>query len=274
MPLDWTNIRVNVGARGRVRCGPGWHLAASWADNLTDYDLWFVWAGRGTMQLRDKRVELRPGVGFWMRPGGHYAAQQDLRDRIGASYIHFTLDGPSDDLPPEYFEATDATSFDGVMRRIVELGLLHQHRSEDARHRMQNAMATMLKSLLMEVEILSLDQPEQHDASLNRDTTQKIMRAAAKIAEDPADAPSVEMLSEMYGYSSGHFTRLFKSLLGQSPKNYTVMMRIERGKQLLRETGQSITDIAATLGYPDAFAFSSQFKKKTGKSPSDYRARK
>ncbi len=72
MALNWDTLSVQLAKGcGRVRCEPGWRLARRWSQRLTDLDLWFVWAGRGMMEMRDgRRLELRPGVALWMRPAG------------------------------------------------------------------------------------------------------------------------------------------------------------------------------------------------------------
>ena len=91
MPLDWDKLNVRVNPSGRVRCEPGWRLRADWVEKLTDFDFWFVWAGRGVIRLVDQTVELMPGVGIWARPGRFYEAEQDASDRLGVSFIHFEL---------------------------------------------------------------------------------------------------------------------------------------------------------------------------------------
>src|ERR1700722_3665889 len=116
------HFQPKINRAGRVRCEPGWRL--DWSDPgfLTDFDLWFVWAGFGRMKLRAGEAALRPGVCLWMRPGGVYVAQQDLRNRLGVTFIHFDLRPPpraGAGIPPEVHEVRDFVFFDAVSRRIV-----------------------------------------------------------------------------------------------------------------------------------------------------------
>ena len=48
-------------------------------------------------------------------------------------------------------------------------------------------------------------------------------------------------------------------------------MKIDRAKQLLRESDRNVSQIAEILGYDNSFYFCSQFKKFTGMSPLEYR---
>ena len=62
------NLDVVLNYMGRLRCDPGWRLDPRWARDLRDYDLWYVWAGRGRMVTSDGPIDLHPGRGLWMRP--------------------------------------------------------------------------------------------------------------------------------------------------------------------------------------------------------------
>ena len=75
----------------------------------------------------------------------------------------------------------------------------------------------------------------------------------------------------MLDLSQFHFSRLFKQSLGLSPYQYLIEQRIERAKQLLKETNQSILDIALNCGYNSHSHLSKQFRQVTGMTPKAYR---
>jgi len=60
---------------------------------------------------------------------------------------------------------------------------------------------------------------------------------------------------------------------GETPKDYMIRARLERAATLLRESSQTIGQIADALGYRDAGFFSRQFKQKLGFSPARFRCR-
>ena len=59
----------------------------------------------------------------------------------------------------------------------------------------------------------------------------------------------LENLAQLLDISQFHFSRLFKQSLGSSPYQYLIHQRIERAKLLLKQTDQSIVDIAFDCGF-------------------------
>lgn len=75
------------------------------------------------------------------------------------------------------------------------------------------------------------------------------------------------------GYSRFHFVRVFKTVYGQTPGQYLTRRRIERAEELLRSANLSVTEICTLVGFSSLGTFSTRFKKQTGLTPSEYRAK-
>lgn len=71
--------------------------------------------------------------------------------------------------------------------------------------------------------------------------------------------------------SPSYFTRAFKEEVGMSPINYLLKTRIERAKELLKETQMKVSDIALGVGFANQQRFNEIFKKYTGITPLHYR---
>ena len=56
------------------------------------------------------------------------------------------------------------------------------------------------------------------------------------------------------------------------PHRYTVQRRVERAKELLRHTGNSLTGIAAATGFADQSHFTAAFRREVGVTPGRFRA--
>jgi len=78
-------------------------------------------------------------------------------------------------------------------------------------------------------------------------------------------------LAQLLDMSQFHFSRLFKQSLGMSPYQYLLQQRVERAKQLLKNTDRLITDIALSCGFNSHSHLSKQFKQLTGITPKAYR---
>ena len=79
-------------------------------------------------------------------------------------------------------------------------------------------------------------------------------------------------LAQLLGISQFHFSRLFKQSVGTAPYQYLLQQRIERAKQLLKQTNKSIVEIAFLCGFNSHSHLSQQFRQFTGMTPTAYRA--
>lgn len=68
-------------------------------------------------------------------------------------------------------------------------------------------------------------------------------------------------------FSRFHFIRLFRKIVGKTPHQYLIDVRIEQAKQLLRE-GATVSATCFAVGFDSVSSFSGLFKRRTGLSPS------
>ncbi len=67
------------------------------------------------------------------------------------------------------------------------------------------------------------------------------------------------------------FIRSFRHYMGMTPMQYITSIRINKARELLKNTDYSIQEISALSGYENPLYFSRIFHKQTGYSPSRYR---
>jgi two-component system response regulator YesN len=89
-----------------------------------------------------------------------------------------------------------------------------------------------------------------------------------------AEEFDMDTISEQLGYHPTYLSRLFEKRYSTSPTKYQTQLRMERAKYLLlHEPEVSVRRISELTGYPDQGYFSRIFKKQTGLSPNQYRAK-
>ncbi len=93
------------------------------------------------------------------------------------------------------------------------------------------------------------------------------------IRDHPERRFTLGELAAKTGYTADHFTRIFRAATGQSPKEFMIRQRMERARELLRDSSHTVTQIADLLGYADLGFFSRQFKEQVGTSPDGFRRR-
>jgi AraC-like DNA-binding protein len=82
---------------------------------------------------------------------------------------------------------------------------------------------------------------------------------------------SRESVAEVFHITPNHLSHLFSRDLGIGFGAYLTGVRLESAKALLGDYELSIKEIAGHCGFADANYFSRLFRKRTGRSPSDYR---
>jgi AraC-like DNA-binding protein len=82
---------------------------------------------------------------------------------------------------------------------------------------------------------------------------------------------TVQQLTGVAGMSESTLMRSFRRLLGRSPIDYLIRLRVSKACELLQHGDLRITEVAYECGFGDSNYFSRQFRKVTGQTPRDYR---
>ncbi|MGA8438853.1 MAG: AraC family transcriptional regulator [Candidatus Sulfotelmatobacter sp.] len=94
--------------------------------------------------------------------------------------------------------------------------------------------------------------------------------AITSIHDEPAHDWTVEELGQRAGMSRSIFALRFKETVGVSPMEYLTRWRMLLAGDRMANTSDSISEIARSLGYESASAFTKAFKKIMGCSPRRY----
>lgn len=91
------------------------------------------------------------------------------------------------------------------------------------------------------------------------------------IREKQDEVISLEQLAKKFGYSEYHFSRKFKEISGMQFRDYLRYRRLAFALKQLRDTSDSVLDIALDYGFSSNEAFTRAFKEAYGLTPSEYR---
>ncbi len=80
-------------------------------------------------------------------------------------------------------------------------------------------------------------------------------------------------LAKSVGVSDRTLLRRFRRATGYAPSQYLQAVRLERARELLETTSESLQRITDRVGYEDVSSFRRLFKESTGLSPAEYRKR-
>jgi len=94
-----------------------------------------------------------------------------------------------------------------------------------------------------------------------------------RIGSDPGYPWTVEELARIAAMSAEHLRRVCHTEVGCSPMRYVAELRMRTAATLLASESYSIGEVAEYVGYDNAFAFSTAFKRHAGIPPSQFRGR-
>jgi len=100
-----------------------------------------------------------------------------------------------------------------------------------------------------------------------------IGKAQTYIEENLTGKISFEHLASKLAISRRNFDRRFIKAVGNTPVEYLQRVKVELAKRALEKGRKSIFEVMNEVGYSDDKAFREVFKKITGLSPLDYRAK-
>jgi AraC family transcriptional regulator len=154
-----------------------------------------------------------------------------------------------------------------LMETALKLAALIERGATDHR-RYAEALGVVLAHELVRTETASRSSEALINGGL---AAWQRRKAVTYIQEHLAETISLEALAQRVGLSACHCCRAFRQSFGMPPQRYQLSQRIERAKTLLAKYAASVTDIGLTVGYNNASAFCTAFRRITGLTPSAYR---
>jgi AraC family transcriptional regulator len=110
------------------------------------------------------------------------------------------------------------------------------------------------------------------DWSRTKLSPHKLRRAILYIDENLCNQLALAAMANAVALSPGHFAHAFREATGVAPHRYVLERRVERAKELLRQSDLPITEIASRVGCSSHSHFSVLFNRVTGLTPRQFRA--
>ncbi|WP_027626125.1 helix-turn-helix domain-containing protein [Clostridium lundense] len=138
-----------------------------------------------------------------------------------------------------------------------------------------NNMLDYMKLKLKVMELLATFFGEKCNKKSLKDSTKKeteiIIASKEIISKSLQNTPSVKELASSLDISIYKLQEEFKNITGDTVYEYIKKLRIEKGKQLLKNTDMTILEVANEIGYENPSKFASVFKQYNDITPLKYR---
>lgn len=227
------------------------------------YELHYVVAGRGSFELRNERMAVRPGDLFYTRPGTEHRMIVPEGEYL-LQYVAFLELDP--DADRAFAADLEALFGEGLVRRLGDrrhvlfAQISRQTLSNDARQ--QRAASARMAGFLYD---LMIDTPSAERGHPAIERALEFMRSHLDVAYDLDEVVASLALDKSY------FIRLFKKAIGVPPMKYAMNLKMSAASDLLRTTSEPLAAVAARVGFDDEYHFAKRFKQWSGTAPGAYR---
>lgn len=206
-------------------------------------------SGSGAFEIGGTRYVTRPGDVLFLPADTPYKVEYSVSESI---VVHF--------VRCNYCESENISVADkSLMARRFER-LLEVWEQEHSVNRAKSIIYSILDSMASD-----------RKTSISDTAVSDCIRYIDENFGDPA--LTVDEVCRIGFVSASSLQRAFLKLLGSSPKQYIIKLRMNRAIALLAEGELSIGEIAIACGFEDEKYFSRAFGKRFGCPPSEYRRR-
>ncbi|MEI6892117.1 MAG: helix-turn-helix domain-containing protein [Pontiella sp.] len=130
----------------------------------------------------------------------------------------------------------------------------------------------VLRANLLEL-IAYLSRAYMQGDSTETQALQRVGEVIGSMENDFSKDWKLDELARISHMSKSNLLTVFRKATGQTPIDYLMRLRIQRAMEMLQKTDCSITEIAFTVGFNDGNYFTRQFRKVTGSTATQFRAR-
>lgn len=127
-----------------------------------------------------------------------------------------------------------------------------------------------LERLKNELEGKGFEIIQDHESEIVNDVKVSIIRYIEHIEENKNPIRLSDFVSNKTHLNYSYVSTIFSEKTGDTIERYFIKMKIERVKELLSFRKWTLSEIANQLKYSSVQYLSNQFKKVTGKTPSQY----
>ena len=220
-----------------------------------------IFAEKGSLRIAMEGAAclIHGGEAMLISPDQHCSIQ--LQDGSGAIWAAFFCSSPA--IAP-------------LERRIFPVLPFYLSALEQEASSSQLGREQMLRSILEQILILGLRHGglEWQERTVSPTSTQQHAWMVHQIRDylhtNYAQRITLELLAVQFDISITQLKRIFREQTGTTIISYLTNLRIQRAKELIRQGSMNFTQIAEAVGYENIYYFSTQFKKQTGLTPTEF----
>lgn len=256
------------------------HKDEEWYHSHDYLELAFVMSGVGRYRIADKIYDVKEGDLLIFNPGVKHQALLPEGKELGTTefFVGFSdiqLQGMYKNYIPLSTEGNILHTSGELRQKIFKICSAMETEKTLSEQGRYFVMKAYLMQLLVYV-IRAFSKPvEAAPSGYAFESVNKkyVVEQIVNYFEDHySEKISLERIAENMYLSTFYISKIFKSETGDTPIHHLINIRLEKAREILeKRPGMNIKEVAAMVGYEDAYHFSKQFKKHYGISPSQVR---
>lgn len=235
---------------------------------LQEYQLVYITEGSGIFESSAfGKTKIKPGMLFLLFPDEWHTYCPDKEVGWTQYWIGFKGFNMDERVRNEFFDKRNPIFEVGLREELVNLFMKAIEITDRECPNFQQMLAGIVNYMLGLIYMLD----KNNSLGQDRYWMDRISHARIMMHENIESCMTVQDIAEAVGVGYSSFRKNFKKYTGLSPASYFQDLKLQRAKDLLCMTTLSVKEIAYRLNFESPDYFSSQFRKKTGKRPSDFR---
>ncbi|MCR4694668.1 MAG: AraC family transcriptional regulator [Pseudobutyrivibrio sp.] len=223
-------------------------------------------SGKGQIETEDQAFEAEPGSLFLSQGKSEYTLAA-ITPAWNFNAITFEGKWPMALLAEKggkIFKLSPASQSPALVDCICSLG--HGRNEFSPSDREDLFFAKWITDILVEFSLLGVSTETD-----KKRVTKAIKTIKTMLETNYAKNLTLDMLEDEFGVNKYRICREFKKEYGTSPIQFINQRRIDRAKELLFTTDQTVTQIGLAVGFENINHFINTFKKFTGTTPLNYK---
>ncbi len=260
-----------------ANCSPETYFPETYYHCHDYIELSFIMSGSVDYCVENENYTLKKGQVLISNPGIYHQEFFYSNTRCKELHIGLTNFNSFNNSKKDYIDIGDKNILtfskyrDDILKTCLEI--------IDEQKNYNSSSPFMLKSLVMKLLVLlhreiNEESPnsDSHEVSFKSREKKELVEGITKYLNDHyVQDISLYTLSKNMYLSPVYISKIFKEVMGDSPINYLIQIRLAKSKELLEDSNLSIKTIAKMVGYDDPYYFSKLYKKYYGVSPNKTR---
>ena len=239
--------------------------------NLPSFLIKLTVSGQGTLEYNNNIYQITPGSLFWIdcnNPQFYYTSQNV--DHWHTLWVHFY--GPTARSYYETFMDQNAgsplilsdspTKMSEIFEKLMRIYGTHSNSFQDDIY-----ASSLLTQLMVNCIRTTLGRNV-----FSRQREDYFVSIQNYLDSNYNENLNLDALAQQFSINKYYLQKQFKKKMGLSPNEYLTRVRLEKAKNLLRTTNETMTQIAQEVGYTASY-FDNVFKKYESVTPHIYRQR-